>query len=329
VNLNGEPPIQVYCRPTSEHRVRFHSIDLGVTETLSTTREILDFQNPTSPFALPKAALVLLGVVDEGGGDNLEERLRGIGCGVEVTLMCAIPKGSGLGTSSVLGGTILAALARFFGVEMTKDELYLNVLAMEQMLTTGGGWQDQVGGIAGAVKYIESASGMRPRPEVHQLDPYLFADRHYTERMTLFYTGITRLAKNILQEVVDRVNDYEPAYLFTHRYLTELATDARRMIALRDYFGLCRVVASSWRANKLIHESTSNEEIESILHATRDVHVSAKLLGAGGGGYALFLSKSARDADGLRETLERDFDNGRSRLVDFALNPEGLRVSVS
>jgi galactokinase/mevalonate kinase-like predicted kinase len=341
VDLNGEPPIQVYCRPTPERVVRFHSIDLGVTETLTSTKAILDFKNPSSPFALPKAALVLLGVVEDpattgdagaganGSADELSARLDAIGTGVEVTLMCAVPKGSGLGTSSVLGGTILAALARFFGVEMTREELYLNVLAMEQLLTTGGGWQDQVGGIAGSVKYIESVAGMRPRPEVHQLDPFLFADRGYTDRMTLFYTGITRLAKNILQEVVDRVNDYEPAYLFTHRHLAELAGDARRVIALRDYSGLCRIVASSWRGNKLIHESTSNEEIETLLAETSDSYTAVKLLGAGGGGYALFLSESVRDADALRETLATRFDNGRSRLVEFGLNPEGLRVSVS
>jgi hypothetical protein len=32
---------------------------------------------------------------------------------------------------------------------------------MGQMLTTGGGRQDQIGGAAGAVKYIESAPGLR------------------------------------------------------------------------------------------------------------------------------------------------------------------------
>ncbi|HUX12265.1 MAG TPA: L-fucokinase, partial [Spirochaetia bacterium] len=176
VNLNGQPPIQVFVRPTPELHIRIHSIDLGVTETLTTSAALRDFRNPTSPFALPKAALCLLGLAPEDQPDqeNLAKRLGEIGSGLEITLLCAVPKGSGLGTSSVLGGVILGALERFFRIETTREKLFLKVLEMEQMLTTGGGWQDQIGGIVGGIKYIESRSGLRPDPAIQQLDSYLF-----------------------------------------------------------------------------------------------------------------------------------------------------------
>jgi galactokinase/mevalonate kinase-like predicted kinase len=54
-----------------------------------------------------------------------------------------------------------------------------------------------------------------------------------------------------------------------------------------------------------------------------------KLLGAGGGGYALFLSPSPREAEAVREVLRRRFENERARLVDFSLSTCGLEVSVS
>ena len=62
---------------------------------------------------------------------------------------------------------------------------------------------------------------------VYQLDPYVFSASESAARFTLYYTGITRLAKNILQEVVDRVNSMEPSYLFTLRHLKRLARAAR------------------------------------------------------------------------------------------------------
>ena len=101
--------------------------------------------------------------------------------------------------------------------------------------------------------------------------------------MVLYYTGVTRLAKNILQEIVDRVNQREPAYLFTHRRLGWLVAQAREAISSRDYEALSEVVQASWSANKLLHENTTNHEIEQLLGATARYWKSAKLLGAGGG----------------------------------------------
>ena len=327
-NLNDQPPIQVFIRPTQERWVRVHSIDLGVTETYTKTAELLDYQDPQSAFSLPKAAISLTGLIG-AEAKSLEALLKEMGAGLEMTLLCAVPKGSGLGTSSILGAVILAALHRFFGLVFSRDELILQVLEMEQMLTTGGGWQDQIGGIAGGVKYIEALPGLKPDPVISQLDTFLFEDDDYRDRYTLFYTGITRLAKNILQEIVDEVNAASPAYLFTLGHLKELAQKARRAIGHRDFAALARVLQSSWEANKLMHPSTTNEEVEGLLEETRPYYRGMKLLGAGGGGYALFASESVEEADRLKELLARKFENARARIVDFSLNNRGLRVTVS
>ncbi|MFW6293841.1 MAG: hypothetical protein ACOC7V_16170 [Spirochaetota bacterium] len=317
VDLNGQPPIQVFVRPVAEPVIVFHSIELGEREIIREAGELHAYTDPSARFALPRAACVLLGVGPEGGG-------------FELSMLAAVPKGSGLGTSSVLGGVMLAALFRFFGLEYLPDDLFLSVLELEQMLTTGGGWQDQIGGLAGGVKYIETRPGSHPRPLVHQLDPYLFEEPEFRNRMSLYYTGVTRLAKNILGEVVDRVNRREPAFLFTHEYLRALARDARSAIALRDYARLARVIRGSWRANRLIHTSTPNEEIDALLAATSEYCSGVKLLGAGGGGYALFLSETVAHAHRLRDALaKRSAASEAARLVDFSLSRPGLQVSVS
>jgi galactokinase/mevalonate kinase-like predicted kinase len=330
VNLNGQPPIQVFCRRTPERHVRVHSIDLGHTETFTRFEELLDYRDPVSAFALPKAALCLMGIDGTAARTTtLPGMLQCLAGGLEITLLSAVPKGSGLGTSSVLAGVILAALARFFGRPLVRDELMRQVLQVEQMLTTGGGWQDQIGGLVPGVKCIESRPGLRPHPVVHQLDPFLFQDAGSLACGTLFYTGITRLAKNILAEVVDQVNASAKAYLFTLRHMAQLALDAKSAIERRDQDGLADVIALSWEANKRVHPSTTNEEVEEILRATGPHFRGAKLLGAGGGGYALFLSPSAREADAVRDVLRREFEDQRARLVDFSLSGCGLEVSVS
>jgi galactokinase/mevalonate kinase-like predicted kinase len=330
VDLNGQPPIQIFVRPMKDFVIRMHSIDLGVTETLSSFKQLADYRSPISPFALPRAALCMLGLTRENHrGKTLIQCLHELSCGIEITTLCAIPKGSGLGTSSVLGGTILAALQRFFGRVFSLDDLFRQVLQMEQMLTTGGGWQDQIGGLSGGVKYVESRPGLKPAPILYQLDPSLFIEPESHACFTLFYTGITRLAKNILQDVVTNSNGMTPAFLFTLQRVGMLAEEAKEAISLRRKDLLAKVLNGSWLANKLIHPSTSNRELERLLRATKPYYSGVKLNGAGGGGYALFLSRDGDTADMLRETIVKKFENGKARLVDFSLNPVGLQVSVS
>jgi galactokinase/mevalonate kinase-like predicted kinase len=330
VDLNGQSPIQVFVRRTKEPRIRVHSIDLGLSETIEDTAALRAYRDPRSSFALPKAALALLGIGAQlPDGASLAPFLEAAGGGLELTLLCAIPKGSGLGTSSILAGTILGALERFFGVPTTQESLFLQVLEVEQMLTTGGGWQDQIGGLTGGVKYIDSKPGIRPKPSIHQLDPWVFEDPQSAELLTLYYTGVTRLAKNILKEVVDRVNGMERAYLFTHGRLAALAKDARDAISLRDVVWLGDIVDESFRENKLIHASTTNADIDALVATTKPYCRGMKLLGAGGGGFAFFMSPDRRAAEKLRETLTKDFEDERARLVDFGLDKRGLQVTVS
>lgn len=70
------------------------------------------------------------------------------------------------------------------------------------MLTTGGGWQDQAGAIFRGVKLIETEPGLEQRPTLRWLPEHLFDAEHANRTMLLYYTGITRLAKNILYEIV-------------------------------------------------------------------------------------------------------------------------------
>jgi Predicted kinase related to galactokinase and mevalonate kinase len=330
VDLNGQPPIQVFCRKTGHRHIKIHSIDLGISETITRIEALEDYCDPVSPFGLPKAAFCLMGITRKNLAEiSLIQYLDTMGCGIELTLVCAVPKGSGLGTSSILAATILAALYRFFGQSVTNEEMFLLVLQMEQMLTTGGGWQDQIGGVVGGVKYIESKAGLKPNLVIHQLDPYLFQDPKSCKHFTLFYTGITRLAKNILQEVVAQVNANTPAYLYSLKCIRQLALNVKEAIALRNLQMVFDCISRSWEANKRIHPNSSNDDVERLLFETKPFYSGVKLLGAGGGGYALFGSDSLEKVELLRNCLSQHFENEKARIVDFSLNCNGLEVTVS
>jgi galactokinase/mevalonate kinase-like predicted kinase len=92
---------------------------------------------------------------------------------------------------------------------------------------------------------------------------------------------------------------------------------------------LRRIVAESFKENKLIHASTTNRDIDELAARTAPFCGGMKLLGAGGGGFGLFLSPDRATAESLREILSREFEDERARMVDFSLNKKGLQVTVS
>lgn len=65
-------------------------------------------------------------------------------------------------------------------------------------MSTGGGWQDQVGGLTGGVKYITSRPGMKQHLNVEYLKLDEQTKQELQERFALIYTGQRRLARNLL-----------------------------------------------------------------------------------------------------------------------------------
>ncbi|MGC4074823.1 MAG: hypothetical protein QM760_20445 [Nibricoccus sp.] len=118
---------------------------------MNTYEELADFRNPRGHFSLPKAALAMAGFLPEFFAGKpyrtLRAQLTKLGGGLEISLLSAVPKGSGLGTSSILAATILGALNRACGLGWDEIDLYNRVLGVERLLTTGGGWQDQAGAL--------------------------------------------------------------------------------------------------------------------------------------------------------------------------------------
>jgi hypothetical protein len=71
VELNGQPPLQVYVKPCQEHHILLRSIDLGAAETVTTFEELRDYKKIGSPFSIPKAALALCGFIPEFSANRI------------------------------------------------------------------------------------------------------------------------------------------------------------------------------------------------------------------------------------------------------------------
>ncbi len=332
VDLNGQPPIHCYARVIGEPVIRIASIDLGQRVEVASLDDLWDYRSPTSEFALAKAALAISGfsphAADWPGDATLARMLDLFGGGIELTTLAAIPKGSGLGTSSMVGSVILAVIQRLFGRQVTRDRLFHGVLRLEQALTTGGGWQDQIGGSVDGVKVATTEPGLIPEARIHYV-PTDVLDPHRNGGTTLlYYTGITRLAKNILQQVVGRYLDRDRAAMATLRRIQALAPRVADAMSRKDLPSFGRLIAEAWQLNKQLDPESSNERIEQLLSRVEDRLLGAKLLGAGGGGFLLMVCRSPEHAQSVRKELTDDPPNDLARFFDFAISDQGLVVTV-
>lgn len=332
IELNGQPPLQVYVKPCSEYKVVLRSIDLGAMEVVSTFEEIYSFNKVGSPFSIPKAALVLAGFHPEFSiekYDSLEEQLKAFGCGIEVTLLSAIPAGSGLGTSSILASTVLGAVNDFCGLNWDKHEIGMRTLVLEQLLTTGGGWQDQYGGVLQGIKLLQTESGWNQVPKVRWLPDYLFTDTEYKRCHLLYYTGITRTAKNILSEIVKGM------FLNSSKHLSLLGDMKEHAVAMYDaiqrsnFEEMGRLVRKTWKQNMLLDAGTNPPAVAAITGLIDDLCLGYKLPGAGGGGYLYMVAKDEEAAARIRKILTENAPNDRARFVEMSLSAKGLEVSRS
>jgi galactokinase/mevalonate kinase-like predicted kinase len=332
VNLNGQPPIQAYARVVDKPVIRISSIDLGAQTEITCFDQLMDYRKAASGFALAKAGLVLSGLSPERKGGNknisLKKVLERFGGGIELTTLAAIPKGSGLGTSSIMGAVVLAAIQRIMGIELSQRQFFYSVLCLEQALTTGGGWQDQIGGVTNGVKMIKTEPGFVPNARIHYVLPDILDPKTNGGRSLLYYTGVTRLAKNILQQVVGRYLNRQRATTATLKQIHKIAEEVTDALIRKDITKFGHLVDIAWQLNKQLDPNSSNNEIESLFERVQPFIYGAKLLGAGGGGFMLMICKSAEDARSVREILEVEPPNERARFFDFDISDEGLTVSV-
>ncbi len=332
INLNDQPPLQVYVKPCKEPVVICRSIDLGAMERIETYEELQQYNKVGSPFSIPKAALALAGFLPQFGTEtygSLRQQLEAFGCGLEITLLAAIPAGSGLGTSSVLAATVLAALSDFCGLGWDKNEICNRTLVLEQLLTTGGGWQDQYGGVLAGVKLLQTSVGFDQNAVARWLPDTLFTHPDFRPCHLLYYTGITRTAKNILAEIVRGM------FLNNTRHLSLLDSMKQHALTMFDtlqtnnlaQYG--RMVRATWEQNKALDAGTNPEAIETLCREVDDLCYGYKLPGAGGGGFMYMVAKDAEAAQRIRKQLTEHPLNANARFVEMSISTQGLQVSRS
>ena len=330
--INGQEPIQVYIKRSERKSITLRSIDLGSTEEISDVESLTDYRKIKSPFSIPKAALTILGLPSHiARHTSWAEGIDALGGGMEITLMSALPAGSGLGVSSILASTVLSALNSYFDLGWMAHDIGGRTLLLEQLLTTGGGWQDQYGALFGGIKLLTTRHGSQQIPEVTWLPTTLLTAPEWKPCHLLFYTGQTRVAKGILGNIVRKMflNDKESLSLLKDMKLH--AEEIASALSHHRFEEYGKAVKTSLAYNCRLDAGTLTPEIEEMIRAIDDYALGYKLGGAGGGGFLYIVAKDPQAASRIRTLLTQpqSYLPPTSRMVEMSLSEGGIMVTKS
>src|ERR1022692_1069119 len=324
VRLNDSYPIQTVIRRLPEPIIRCISDEDHASAEYRTCEELLRPSSPGDPFAIPRTALRLAGLFRSE--ERLTDVLRGTGGGIEIRTSVNLPMGSGLGTSSILAATALRAIFEMMGTAPDVQLLSERVMSLEQLMTTGGGWQDQAGGIFAAAKLLVSGPGLRQRVRVHPVVWTPERQAEFEELVVLYYTGIRRVARDLLRQVVGRYLARETACVQVLHSIKTLAMEMAHAMQYGEWDYLGSLLDRHWELNQVLDPNTTNAPINTLLESARPFVRGAKLAGAGGGGFLILLAKSPQAARDLQVVLDAKHSESGGAVYPWKIATDGLRV---
>ncbi|MBQ9551016.1 MAG: bifunctional fucokinase/L-fucose-1-P-guanylyltransferase [Lachnospiraceae bacterium] len=319
ITLNGELPIEVTLKRINENKIILTSTDIGSYREFTELRELVDCHDPMDAFALQKAALIACGVIPYSGDDESRDRkldqiCSNLGGGIYMnTRVINIPKGSGLGTSSILAGACVKGIYEFLGVALKDNDLYNRVLCMEQIMSTGGGWQDQVGGLAPGIKMVTTDESLQQKIICTPVRIGKKTLRELNDRFAIIYTGQRRLARNLLRDIVGKYIGGDPDVCEVLYKIQQVAVLMRLELEKGHVDGFARLLNEHWELSKRLDAGCTNTCIDQLFIAIEDLICGKMICGAGGGGFIQVVMREGVILSDLQKRLDEVFaDSGVS-----------------
>lgn len=244
--------------------------------------------------------------------------------GLEIHHDGDLPARSGLGSSSSFTVGLLNALSALKGNYIANSDLASHAIHIERdIIKENVGSQDQICAAHGGFNRIEFL-----RDGSFRVDPVVLRQERLEEfqgHLMLFFTGLSRFASDIAKSKIDNLKN-RAAEL---QRMTESVHEAIRILqsdAPIEEIG--RLLDQNWKYKRSLSDKVSSPEIDQIYEAAiKAGAIGGKLLGAGGGGFMVFLVKPALQKK-VREALSHlihvpfRFENNGSRVVLY--QPQGL-----
>ena len=240
--------------------------------------------------------------IDEIEHASIREAMRlvNVRSGVQVITATQMPsRGTGIGSSSSCTVGTLNALHAWRGDRVGPRQLAREAVRIErEILKEAGGIQDQYVAAYGGLNLIRVERD--GTVSVQSLNTDHEALEQLNRNLQLFFTGIERRSADVHSDQRSRID----GHLDEYDRMRNLAIEIAKAIERLDMEEIGRLMDENWQLKKQLSSAISNPRIDRVCEiARREGALGGKLLGAGGGGFLLFVVPPERQ-DAVRGALE-------------------------
>ena len=201
-----------------------------------------------------------------------------------------VPSGSGLGASSTLVVAMLAAYAEWLNVPLGDYELAHTAFVIErEEAGLMGGKQDQYAAAFGGFNFMEFGEQGRVLVNPLRIKDWVISELEAS--LLLYYTGRPRSSADIIEEQTRNVEDGNELAVNAMHQIKKEAFRMKECLLLGNFQALHEVLRGSWESKKQMASLITNAHIEGLYDAALAAGAyCAKISGAGGGGFLMFLT---------------------------------------
>ncbi len=239
---------------------------------------------------------------------------------LELISIADLPARTGLGSSGAFAVGVINALHIY-----KKEHVPPGVLAEEacqiaiEKLHEPSGKQDEYTAAYGGINSF--AIGMDGKVNVSPLRISRATASELQSQLLLFYTGITRESKAILEAQRRAAVGRDEETLERLHRVKQIGVDSKNALEEDNIHEFGRLLGEHWETKRLLAANATTPEIDAIYElALKNGADGGKIMGAGGGGFFMFHCESERRR--LIETMQKR----GLRQLDFKFEYEGCKV---
>ena len=241
---------------------------------------------------------------------------------VEITTLADIPAGTGLGSSASFTTALLKALYAHRKRHIQQEDLAKLACHIEiDRLGEPIGKQDQYIAALGGITCLTFHKDGTVTSVPLKIDMQTIFDLE--DNLLLFFTGFTRRASGILkdQKVKSQQNDTD--MMKNLHYVKDIGLRSKEALENGDTVLFGKLMDEHWKNKKKRSNGMSNSQIDDWYDlAMENGAIGGKLVGAGGGGFLMFMAK---DRNQLRQAMTRV----GLEEVRFKFDFEGAKIMMS
>ncbi len=245
---------------------------------------------------------------------------------IEITTLADIPSGTGLGSSGSFTTALLKALYSKNKRNLTKQELaelacYIEIDRLGEPIGKQDQYISSVGGLS-AFKFHKTKDG-KNNVTFNSLKVSNETMLNLENNLLLFFTGFSRSASNILMDQNKRSLENDKDMINNLHFVKDLGFKCKEAIESGNIELFGKLMNEHWVHKKKRSNGMSNSKIDEWYKlAIKNGAVGGKIVGAGGGGFLMFLADNV-------SLLRRTMSKAGLQEVTFRFDFEGTKLLVN